>query len=260
MKTKHSVLGKSHLLRKRNLKIFWLKPSEFCWKAKWSHFFLTPQLHSRCGPQSTVLCAKHSSTQYSAWPAQPTSHGFPLSRLLCGFCHCRQDQWNGPFTVVGWETLTLLVLALRAVEFQSWLPSGNSWVLGLKELTETHLSCDCATCNEHKTAFRLSPRSLFSVWSSVTSGLKTFCFYAVLRLMLSPTFSWIIFEEEKEQRTSEGGAEKAQPRLRQSRPECMPRQEARTACYTNPLLSPLRLGANISERNSYHYSHVIQSE
>lgn len=102
LKTKHSVLGKSHLLRKENVQLFWLKPSGFCWEAQWPRFFLTwPFLNwvsaasLQCRPQSTALRAEHSSTQDSALPAQLTSHGFPLSILLCGFCHLRQINEMG---------------------------------------------------------------------------------------------------------------------------------------------------------------------
>lgn len=74
LKTKHLVLGKLDL-KGKNLKIFWLKPSEeFCWKAKRSHFFLTwPFLNCvsavplKWRPQNNMLCVKHSS-ELSALP------------------------------------------------------------------------------------------------------------------------------------------------------------------------------------------------
>lgn len=158
--------------------------------------------------------------------------------------------------------------------FQNWSSSGNPGVLVFKNWLKNTLAMIVQAAKayletEHETTFRFNPQTFIDKMSKSTDVYSPIeqvllqVWKCSVSVVLHSSSSNLLFHElylrrEKTQRTLREELRKHNPDS--NRTEYMPRQEAVAACCTNPFLLLFRFGANISGRNSYHYSHVTQSE
>lgn len=193
---------------------------------------------------NSVLCP--ASQAHLTWA--PTVHT-PLRCLpLQAGSMKRQSQWSDRTP----DLLSLLVLTgLRNSNLAS---QGNSWVLGFKELTGTHLIVIVQPAKaylevEHKTAFGFSPQTFTLRLGKCHFPLENPLFLCGFYSSCSKRHFCELYLRRKKTENTEGGTEKAQPwwdRVEQS--ACPDRKCTLQAAPTfSFLLSPFRLGANVQE-------------
>lgn len=152
------------------------------------------------------------------------------------------------------------------MEYQSWSPSGNPGVLGFQDWLKHTLAVIVQAAKsyletEHETAFRFSPQMFTLQLSKNYFRFENVLFLCYFTLhSLAYFFMNYIWEGKRHREHLREELRKHNPDSNRAEQSACPDRKLWAAYCTNPSLLLFRFGANISGRDSYHYSHVTQSE